>query len=153
MDTTVACLCPVGDGSDTYAAVCDAWALSTIAPYPVETKEIGLTKFEHILQQSFYGKSTKFSETFATDDETTALDEWDYTGIARTKIFGHWLRGDVDCPADANRAVQDTFPDANRIGDQEYNDGRDHRLWFLDSFSAEDSAYFALLADLVDPPV
>jgi len=153
MDTTVACLCPVGDGSDTYAAVCDAWALSTIAPYPVETKEIGLTKFEHILQQSFYGKSTKFSETFATDDETTVLDEWDYTGIDRTKIFGHWVRGDLNCPADANQAVQDTFPDANRIGDKDYNDGRVHFPFFLDIFGVEDSAYFALLADLVETVV
>ena len=153
MDTTLACLCPNGDGSDTYAAACEAWDLSSVAPYAFETKEIGLTKFEHILQQAFYGKSTKFSETFATDDDTTVLDEWDYTGIDRTKIFAHWVRGDLNCPEDANQAVQDTFPDANRIGDNEFNDGRTHFPFFLDLFGVEDSAYYALLADLVDPPL
>ena len=148
----LACLCPVGDGSDEFANACE-WANEIIGSpayntYALEPKEIGLTKFEHILQQSFHGKSTKYDDAFADGGDVMDDEVWDYTDIARTKIFSQWVEGDDFCPVSLNKAVQETFPAASRLANHDYEDERLHFPFFLD-VEVDDGAFFHLVADLL----
>ena len=73
---------------------------------------------------------------------------WDYTDIARTKIFSQWVEGDDFCPVSLNKAVQETFPAASRLSNHDYEDERLHFPFFLD-VEVDDTAFFHLVADLL----
>ena len=53
------CLCPAQDGTDEFAIACayvqTVLAIEAGANFDVPLREIGLTKLEHVWQQSIYG--------------------------------------------------------------------------------------------------
>lgn len=77
-------------------------------------------------------------------------DTWDYTDVTlRTKIYSSWFGKNEICPSTLNKAVQDTFPEAIRLGSHDYLDNRKLNKLFPTDF-VDDIAFTHIVADLLN---
>ena len=77
-------------------------------------------------------------------------DTWDYTDVTlRTKIYSSWFGKNETCPSALNKAVQDTFPEAVRLGSHDFLDNRKLYEMFPSSI-VDDIAFNHIVADLLD---
>jgi len=114
--------------------------------------------YEHLLQQSLYGKPTKFSTTWATDGWHNEPASWDYSAANRAAVMAVWLNNEADprCPVDLNEGAQNSFPATSRVRTYDFDesDRTTCRPAFLDSdpntagVQIDDALWYGLLSAL-----
>ena len=109
------CLCNGADADD-FTNACAFFESQRLendnADFKFKLKELDLTMYEHLVQQSIYGKPTKYSSTFATDGWYNTPDSWDYSTATRTDVVDIWFNNEENpkCPVDLNKGTQNSFP-------------------------------------------